>query len=117
MGVIDDYSTLSLEQKKINAVIKAVGHPSLELIKNKTSVLPDTKNILFVSQPDLKSKDYTGLFHRRFNESTVLDILLNTLNNLSVEVAYRPHPKEKFKKSLPNAPKPSILFSCWKTFS
>jgi len=106
LGVVDNYAVDKLMQLNPgNCVVRALGHPFFEkVIVNNCSNHNKSKKILLVSQPNTKSEDYESLYETEIQGIRLIDILVNKINDSSMQydIYYRPHPKEKKVRFLPD---------------
>lgn len=104
MGCIDQYCADRLEALGMpKARVRVVGHPHLEAVRNAVT-RPSSEparavRICLVSQPSMRDRSFRGLFEERVGARPLLESvatmcgMVNTAGR-SLEVRYRPHPKE-----------------------
>jgi hypothetical protein len=117
LGVIDRFSINELSKINIKSVMRAVGHPVLEMAYTKKIQKKRFERILLVSQPDNRTKNFDSVFFSKYKNTNLLETLENAIGNClpRSEIYYRPHPKENLKKlsniafRIDNSKKPELF--------
>lgn len=104
---IDEITKASLGESGLDTSgVQAIGHPGLEHIERNASS-PNTAplRVLLISQPIVQTGAYFGIYEERINGhrliDSIVDVLGSDINDGTIEVYLRRHPKEHAGDALP----------------
>lgn len=104
---IDDATKVALGEAELDTSdVHAIGHPGLEHIERIATVSKMSPlRVLLVSQPIVQADAYHGIYDQQINDlrlmDSIADVLRDDINNRTVEVYLRRHPKEHKGDTLP----------------